>query len=163
MPSEHDIEIDWSELDLGDPEPAQPVRIEVGTVDSHQANDALIAALQSLSDRQEATDERQAELVQIVKSLAEMVNTDREVMVASLDALAAAVREQPAPVVTVDVPAFPEIVFPDIPPPVVNVQPPEVNVTVETPTTSKKMKVERDPITNLIASVEVMEEVERGG
>lgn len=155
MPSEHDIEVDWSDLDLGDPEPpAQPVRIEVGTTDTTQANEALIAALTSLSERQEATDERQVELIQIVKSLAEMVNADREHLTASLEALTAAVLAQPVP----EIPAFPELPpFPEIPAPVVHVSPPEVNVTVEAPP-QKRMIVERDPITNLISSVDISPE-----
>lgn len=155
MPSEPDIVVDWSDLDLGEPEPPQqPVRIEVGTTSDREANEALIAALNSLSERQSATDERQAELVQIVKDLAGMVTADREYLTASLDALAAALREQPAPVV--NVPAFPEI-----PAPVVTVQPADVHVTVAPPPTHRKLKIQRDPLTNLLASAEI-EEVNGG-
>lgn len=155
MPFEHDIEVDLGDLDFGDPEPMQqpPLRIEVGAVPT-EANDALIAALNSLSERQSATDERQAELVQIVKDLAGMVTADREYLTASLDALAAALREQPAPVV--NVPAFPEI-----PAPVVNVQPADVHVTVAPPPTHRKLKIQRDPLTNMIASADI-EEVNGG-
>lgn len=153
MPSDESLLIDYSGLEFDEPPaPQQPVRIEVGTVTDRTANDALVAALTSLSDRLQASEERQAEIVDVVKQLAGMVNADREYLVASLDALSAALRDQPAPVVNVEVPAFPEI-----PAPVVNVPEPVVHVTVAQPPTHKRLKIQRDPLTNLLASAEIEE------
>lgn len=159
------IEIDFSGLNL-DPEPQAillempkpaeppPMRIEVAAA-PQETDEALVAALSSLNERIQATDARQVEIIEIVKELAQVVSSDREQLAASLDALTAAILEQPAPVV--NIPAFPEI-----PAPVVNVAPPSVNVRVDPPSSNRKLSLKRDPITNMIASAEI-EEVRDGG
>lgn len=148
------LEIDYADLEFDVPEAAsQPLRIEVGQAPD-RAVDAIVAALSQMSERLIAAEERQIEFVEIVQKLKEIVESDRESLVASLGQMTEAIREavsaQPEIVVNV-----PEIQMPEIPAPVVNVQPPEVTVQYTPQKTSKQITVKRDPITGAISSAEV--------
>lgn len=133
-----------------EPTQQQPLRIEVGHAPSDSAA-AILAALNALADRLQATEERQLEFVEIVQKLKEVVEEDRTALVASLGQMTDAFKEAVAvrPEVVVNVPDFPD--FPEIPTPV-------VNVTVEPPDQRRKtVNVTRDPLTGLIASAEISE------
>lgn len=158
------LEIDWSGLDfdpapkpilleVGRPPEPPPLRIEVSPAPV-ETDEALVAALDALHDRLRESDERQAQIVEAMKELAVIVNADREQLAASLTALTAAIQDQPAPVVNI-----PE--FPEIPAAVVNVPEPVVHVHVPR-APDKKLKIERDPVSGMIASATVEEVNERG-
>lgn len=144
------LELDTSALMaefMTDPE---PVRIEVSSAPG-QGMEQIVAALSAMADRIVQSEERQTELMEIVSKLSELVNRDQEILVSSMGTLTAAISEaiaaRPDPVVNVTVPE-----------PIVNVSPPQVHVTVEAPEARKKVIVERDPLTGLIASAEILSE-----
>lgn len=145
-----DIEVDWGDLFDEEPNGNQPLKIEIGQAPS-ETGQAVVAALEALAARLQAAEERQLEFVEIVQKLKEVVASDQEALVASLNQMAEGIKEAVTlrPEVVVNVPDFPE--FPEIPTPV-------VNVTVEPPDQRRKtVNVTRDPLTGLIASAEISE------
>lgn len=156
--SEHEneiIEIDREALlaeFYTEPEPPA-VKVEIGDSNVRMLY-SLVSSLTELSDRIVASDQRQTEIIKAMLALQEQMVADRENLVASLTQAQEPVINVtvPEPVVNVTVP---DIVFPDMPAPVVHVQPPEVNITYTPPSTSKQIKVTRDPITGSISSAEV--------
>lgn len=147
------LEIDTSELmaDLYPEERPQPIRIEVGAA-SNEIAESLVASMNALADRIQVQADLSAEQAQrqeliavAIGELAALVSQDREAFTAALAEMAEAMKVQPEINVTV----------PDFPQPIVNVQPPEVNVHL--PATSRTVTVKRDPLSGLISSADVVE------
>lgn len=149
------LELDWGDFFEEEQNGQGPLRIEVGQAPD-RAVEAIVAALTKMSERLIAAEERQIEFVEIVQKLKEVVESDREALVASIghmtDAIKEAVTLRPDVVVNV-----PEFEFPEIPAPVVNVQPPEVTVQYTPQDGTKTIKIERDPLSGMIASATVIE------
>ena len=135
--------------------PPPQTRIEVDSGATEMV-EALAASVEQLAERLVSAEERNTELLEAVKALRESLGNDHSALVASLsemtEAITAAVSIQPE--IHVQVPEFPA--FPEIPAPVVNVKPPEVNVTVEQPR-SRSVNITRDPLTGMIASADISE------
>jgi hypothetical protein len=118
----------------------------------------MVAALGVLAERMVQSEERQHELVEIVSRLSELVDRDQEMLVSSLSALTAAISEAVSQRPEINFPEFPDpVVNVTVPEPIVNVQPPQVHVTVEAPESKKRVIVERDPLTGLISSADVID------
>lgn len=140
-----------------DPEPlAQRLQIEVGSPNDKMLY-GLVSSLSAMSERLVQTEQRQSEIIQALVDLSEQMKQDRE-------ALTAAVTSMAEPVVNVTVPE--PVVNVTVPEPVIHVNVPDVQVTVPEPIVhvhvpqpkEKQVTIKRDPITNLIASVDFVSE-----
>jgi hypothetical protein len=147
------LEIDTSELmDELYPQEQQALRIEVGNP-TDQALYSLVASIGDLAEKMLQTEERQNQIIQALSDLATEMKSDRDAIVASLQTEPVINVTVPEPVVNITVP---ETVV-HVPEAQITVQPPEVNITMEAPTTERKIVVQRDPLTGLISSADVVE------
>jgi hypothetical protein len=124
-----------------EPDPPAPIQVQVEAV-APDFLPALVGALEALSERLIASEERQERIVNVLENLASAAAADRETLIATIRTL---VDTEP-PFVKVDVPQGPA--------PLVTVETPRPQRTVRT------VKVERDPFGVMIGAT--VEEVADG-
>lgn len=116
----------------------------------------LVASMNSLTERVEHDQARHDRLMAILDRQIEQAEADRAALVAALTAMTEAISAQSEPVVNLTLPEQPVTV--NVPETVVNVAAaPAPQVDVHLPPANRKVKVKRDPLSGLIASVDVEE------